>query len=123
MRKFLSSFWWCLANALVCLWLLAIQLEAGDTLWTWAMVGLIIYWAWAGKRALNTKRDDNVPLTPEQLAKIQAATDELHATMKEIDLELKIAAREEANVQSDRRKDQEAGSEGTDGRTDSKEDR
>jgi hypothetical protein len=87
------------------------------------MVGLIIYWAWAGKRALSTKSEDNVPLTPEQLAKIQAATDELHATMKEIDLELKIAAREEANVQSDRRKDQEAGSEGTDGRTDSKEDR
>jgi hypothetical protein len=87
------------------------------------MVGLIIYWAWAGRRALSTKSEVNMPLTPEQIAKIQAATDELHATMKEIDLELTIAAREEANVQSDKRKDKEAGSEGTDGRTDSKEDR
>jgi hypothetical protein len=61
------------------------------------MVGLIIYWAWAGRRALSTKSEDNVPLTPEQIAKIQAATDELHATMKEIDLELTKTAREKAN--------------------------
>jgi hypothetical protein len=91
MRKFLASFWWCLANAIVCLWLLAINLEAGDTLWSWVMIALIVYWTWAGKRALNTPSSIEDELTDEQKDRLKAAAAVSINVMEEVDAEVKAS--------------------------------
>jgi hypothetical protein len=94
---------------------------------SWAIVDAVCcaYWCYMMRRAIKNKVAvaDKVELTPDQRARIKVGTEALGSILKEVDLELMIAAREKDRVQSDERTDQEAGKEGTDRRTDSKEDR
>jgi hypothetical protein len=99
----------------------------------WAIADAVCcgYWVWMARRAIKRKADGldsvvdelNIDLTDDQKARIKAATEALRVVLQEVDLELTVAKREKARVQSDERADQEDGKEGTDGRTDSKEDR
>ena len=127
-HRFLTSFKGALIMCILGLVNLSMSLSMGSSMWP-LDVAFILMFAYFARRALKGGVDVgcNQPLSADQKARIKAATERLYDVMKSVDDELVAAAKqvtEEADdVQSDQRKDQEAGSEGTDRRTDSKEDR
>ena len=91
--KFFSSFWWCLVNALLCLYVLAVNIQAGNEGWTWAMVACILYWAWAGRRALKRTEIDehDAEYNEDQKARITVAVKALGKVIEEVESECKAA--------------------------------
>jgi hypothetical protein len=126
-NKIITSFFGALGMAVFGFVSMGIDIAAGATIWAWVMGACTLFWLNMARLALKNKgtHESNVRLTDDQEQRIEIATREFHAVVKEVELELKRAVREQANVQSNQRKDQEAGKEttATDGRTDSKEDR
>ena len=125
LRNFLHTFRGAMTMAIFCFVCLLLDISNGNEAMAWVMgIGTLV-WLYQARRAL---KDDSIDeqideLTEDQKTRIKEATNALGDVIKEVDLELTIARREKDRVQSDKRKDQEAGAEGTDGRTDSKEDR
>ncbi len=125
LNEFTSKFFPALVLAMFSFLCMGLNIAEGATFWAWLMGIATLCWLDITRLALKKKgtSESGVKLTDGQEQRIKTATEEFHATMKEIELELVRAAKEKANVQSHQRKDQEAGREGTDGRTDSEEDR
>jgi hypothetical protein len=126
-NTFTGALFW----AAFCFVALLIDISVGRMGMAWVMGACTLYWLWMTRKA--TKNKTKVKLTPEQEAKIEDATKQFYASMNEVHREMEqykreaehIAkvAKEKSDVQSHDREDQEAGVEGTDGRTDSEEDR
>jgi hypothetical protein len=117
-------------GAMICaiisfLCLLSYVREGDGSLMAWAMGICTLWYLYLARKALKTAAIDKEieELSEDQKARIQEATDNVATVLLTIDRELTMAAREKARVQSNKRADQEAGKEGSDGRTDSKEDR
>jgi len=94
--KFLRSFWWCLANAMLALVVLYLNLlEGGSEGWVWGMAAVIVYWIWAGRRALKRTDGESMYMderNDEQTARITVAVRNLGKVMEEVESECKAAA-------------------------------
>ena len=123
MLKFVA---WCdtfkgaLCLACLAVFAMFMELSGDDPSPGWAVFDGVccLYWVWVARRAIkggNLK--SNVQLTPDQRQRIKEATDNLGAVLREVDREITTAQRalkEQSDVQSDKRTDQEDGSEGDD---------
>ncbi|KKN92298.1 hypothetical protein LCGC14_0207890 [marine sediment metagenome] len=112
-----ETFQGALFAAVWCLLAMVLQLSDEDpsTGWAIAMAACVMWWVYKARKALKNKSTNkvSVKLTNDQEQRIKEATEAFHATMKEVELELTQAMRvaEEKDVQSNRRADQEDGTE------------
>ncbi len=90
----------------------------------WFDVIFVLFWVYIARKAVNRELGPDefeVTLTQDQKDRVKAASDNLHTVIDEVEGEcmaevtaMRLKAKEKARVQSDKREDQEAGSEGDD---------
>jgi hypothetical protein len=123
LHRWLLSFKGALILAIIGLMNVAMSLNSGS-ITVWFDVAFVIFWVWMAKRALRTEADldeFSMVMTQEQKDKVHEASTNLANVMEEVEaeyrqqeLEHNRKKREKARVQSDKRKDKEAGPKGDD---------
>ena len=109
------------------------DIQTQSYIMAWVMGFCTVYWLWLAKLVINQpSEEERRELTEDQQNRLQAAYNNLYKVMKEVqdetkaeDIALKLKAKEKENadVQCKERTNKEASFEGTDRRTDRKEDR
>lgn len=121
--EWLTSFKTCMILACIGVFNVGFSAHTGSPS-VWFDVAFVLFWVWMAKKALNRQLgpgEVEVALNQDQKDRIREASQNLNTVMREVENECmaevraaKLKAKEKARVQSDKRKDQEAGDEGDD---------